>query len=75
MTIQKNRIADWEFLVIGAFNDLLDTAEETSGTMDEQCSWLYTNISSDVADYCNDTTSAFRHGGFSSEPFSSSDFV
>lgn len=57
------------------YNELLEKAQSMSDTMDEECSWLYDNISSDVADHCNDTTYDFRHSDFSSDPFSTSDYT
>lgn len=56
------------------YNALLEKAQSMSDTMDEQCTWLYDNISADVADHCDDTTHDFRFSDFSSDPFSSSDY-
>jgi len=56
------------------YNDYLEKAQSMSDTMDDECTWLYDNISSDVADHCNDTTHDFRFSNFSSDPFSASDY-
>lgn len=57
-----------------SYNELLQTAQESSDSISEECDWLNGNVSSGVGDFCNDINSDFEGKNFSSDPFSSSDY-
>lgn len=57
-----------------SYNELLKTARESSDAINEECDWLYENISSGVGDFCKDINSKFESSNFRGDPFSSSDY-
>lgn len=55
------------------YNALLKTAQETQQAMDDECSWLSSNVSKTVGEDCAGSYS-FDASNYSSSPFNESDY-
>lgn len=55
----------------GQYNSIVYMAEDALSAMEEQCSWVADNASSEIGDYCFDTMSGYD---FSTDPFSAYDY-